>query len=117
MFTDVSLSEVKFYWCADHWSKSLTNAIIYHGKCSVDQYGKNNFLLGNKCIINLLTYENLVIKEEREFYNLKAQKKFWALNLQDPVVLKVDNAIHWISIYPVDSAIGFPNTYSLDLVI
>ena len=27
--------------------------------------------------------------------------------LQAPVVRKVDNAIHWISYYPVDSAIGF----------
>ena len=61
MFTDVSLSEVKFYWCTDHWSKSLTDAIIYYGKCSVDHYGKNNFLLGNKCIINLLTHSLLEI--------------------------------------------------------
>ena len=28
-----------------------------------------------------------------------------------PVVQKVDNAIHWINHYPLDSAIGFPNTY------
>ena len=31
-----------------------------------------------------------------------------------PVVQKVDNAIRWINLYPVDSAIGFPNTFSLD---
>ena len=30
------------------------------------------------------------------------------------VVLKVDNTIHWINLYPVDNAIAFPNTYSLD---
>ena len=24
------------------------------------------------------------------------------------------NAIHWINLYPVDSAVGFPNTYPLD---
>ena len=29
-----------------------------------------------------------------------------------PVFQKVDNAIHWL--YPVDSGIGFPNTYPLD---
>ena len=31
-----------------------------------------------------------------------------------PVVQKVDSAIHWIKIYPVNNAIGFPNTYLLD---
>ena len=30
------------------------------------------------------------------------------------VVQKVDNAIHHTTLYPVDSAIGFPNTYPLD---
>ena len=30
---------------------------------------------------------------------------------QAPVVQKVDNAIQWINHYPVDDAIGFPNTY------
>ena len=33
---------------------------------------------------------------------------------QAPVVQKVDNTIHWINHCPLDSAIGFPNTYSLD---
>ena len=31
-----------------------------------------------------------------------------------PVVQKVDNAIHQLNHYPLESAIGFPNTYSLD---
>ena len=31
-----------------------------------------------------------------------------------PVVQKVDNAIHWINHYPLESAIGFPNTYPWD---
>ena len=33
---------------------------------------------------------------------------------QAPVVQTLDSAIHRIKIYPVDSAIGFPNTYPLD---
>ena len=33
---------------------------------------------------------------------------------QAPVVQKVDSAIHWLNLYPLDNAIGFPNTYSLD---
>ena len=28
---------------------------------------------------------------------------------QAPVVQMTDNAIHWINLYPLDSAIGFPN--------
>ena len=32
---------------------------------------------------------------------------------QAPVIQKVDNAIHRI-VYPLDSAIAFPNTYPLD---
>ena len=33
---------------------------------------------------------------------------------QAPVVQKVDSAIQRINIYPLDSAIGFPDTYPLD---
>ena len=33
---------------------------------------------------------------------------------QAPTVKKVDNAIHRINLYPVDSAIGFAHTYPLD---
>ena len=33
---------------------------------------------------------------------------------QAPVVQKLDSAIHRINLYPVDNAIGFPNTYPLD---
>ena len=31
-----------------------------------------------------------------------------------PVVQTLDSAIHRINLYPVDSAIGFPNTYPLN---
>ena len=37
-----------------------------------------------------------------------------AINFQVAVVQKVDNVIHWINLYPVNSAIGFPNTYPLE---
>ena len=30
-----------------------------------------------------------------------------------PVVQKVEGTIRWIKLYPVDNAIGFPNTYPL----
>ena len=29
----------------------------------------------------------------------------------DPVVRNVDSAIYWINLCPLDSAIGFPNSY------
>ena len=31
-----------------------------------------------------------------------------------PVIQKVDNAIQWINLYPVDNPNDFPNTYPLD---
>ena len=31
-----------------------------------------------------------------------------------PVVRKVNNAVHWINLYPVDRVIGFPNVYLED---
>ena len=31
-----------------------------------------------------------------------------------PVVQKVDSATHWINHYPLDTAIGFPNTHPLN---
>ena len=30
------------------------------------------------------------------------------------IVQKVDNVINWINLYPLDSTIGFPNTFSVD---
>ena len=35
-------------------------------------------------------------------------------SVQAPVVEKVDSAIPWINLYPVDKAIGFPKMYPLD---
>ena len=72
-------------------------------------------------IINLLTKRiklNLLFNPSYLNSNLALTLGYLnpALNnpAQAPVVQKVDSAIHWISLYPVDSAIGFPNTYLLD---
>ena len=40
--------------------------------------------------------------------------KFKPVNHLAPVVQKVYNTIHRVNRYPVDSAVGFPNTYPLD---
>ena len=42
------------------------------------------------------------------------QSSLIKLEVLAPVVQKVDNAIHRINLYPLDSAIRFPNTYLLD---
>ena len=42
------------------------------------------------------------------------QAKGETFTLLAPVVQKVDNANHWINLYPVDKVIGFPDTYPLD---
>ena len=40
------------------------------------------------------------------------QKKVIRVNIRlVPVVQKLDSAIHRINLYPLDNAIGFPNTY------
>ena len=41
---------------------------------------------------------------------------YWQLNVKEikflaPVVQRLDNAIHWINHYPVDSVVCFVNTY------
>ena len=46
-------------------------------------------------------------------------KSFWNSREREQKTLasvdqKVDTAVHQINLYPVDSAIGFPNTYPLD---
>ena len=47
----------------------------------------------------------------------RPQKGRRKLSRLAPVFQKVDNGIHCISNYPLDSAIGLPNTYPLDMVI
>ena len=39
---------------------------------------------------------------------------FFPVADQAPVVQQVVSAIHWVNLYPCNSAIGFPSTYSLD---
>ena len=45
--------------------------------------------------------------------SLISPKKIMISKKQAPVVQKVDNAIQWINHYPVNYAIGFPNTYNV----
>ena len=50
-------------------------------------------------------------------YNLWELRMFVSggiANVQALVVRKVDNAIHWINDYPMDSMDCFANTYPLD---
>ena len=45
---------------------------------------------------------------------MQDNKRYIKIRHQEPVVQKVDNDIHRRNLYPVDSAIGFPNTYLLE---
>ena len=38
----------------------------------------------------------------------------YSMVLLAPVVQKVDSAIRWINLFPVDNATSFPNAYPLD---
>ena len=35
--------------------------------------------------------------------------------IQAPAVQKLGSTIYWINLYPVDSAVGFPTTYTVDI--
>ena len=48
------------------------------------------------------------------FHQLSSKNKPIIVKFLAPVVQKVDSAIQRINIYPLDSAIGFPDTYPLD---
>ena len=52
-----------------------------------------------------------------EMFRRNLQSSVWKLHVgahQAPVVRKVDNAIHWMNHYPVDSVVCFANSYPLD---
>ena len=55
---------------------------------------------------------NLYVLLIRSSIQTKAAEQYLSIVL-GPVDQKVDNAIHRIKIYPLDSAIVFPNTYPL----
>ena len=50
----------------------------------------------------------------RRIFVITYQEKFDAEHHQAPVNQKMNGAIHRINHYPLDSAIGFPNTYLRD---
>ena len=40
---------------------------------------------------------------------------FWSVTREEPrptAIQEVDNAIHWMNLYPVDEAIGFHNLFT-----
>ena len=49
---------------------------------------------------------------DREFYESTWNTAI--LKHQAPIVRRLDNAIHWIKLYPVDNAIRFAITYPPD---
>ena len=64
-------------------------------------------------LVNILHYVEAEPVKKRVFSSLFSGHS--DINTTEaPVAEKVDSAIHRINLYPVDSAIGFPNTYSPD---
>ena len=55
---------------------------------------------------------NLYVLLIRSSIQTKAAEQYLSIVL-GPVDQKVDNITHWIDLYPLDSAIVFPNTYPL----
>ena len=67
---------------------------------------KDNLPLGSMsyCLFNYLVYskKKKLITHVLVFVGLA------------PVVRKANSAVHWVNNYPLDGAIGFPNTYPMD---
>ena len=52
--------------------------------------------------------------DKKEGGRRKGEEKGVVTRCHAPVVQKVDNTVHQINLYPLNNAIGFPNTYPLD---
>ena len=70
-----------------------------------------SFFLSNKFFQNAISRK---VSDILLLFLLRVTRGARNPNLQVPVVRKVDNAIHRINHYPVESAIGFPDTYPMD---
>ena len=73
-----------------------------------------SFFLSNKFFQNAISRK---VSDTLHLFLLWVTRGAHNPNLQVPVVLKVDNAIHRINQYPVDSAIGFPDSLIRWMVI
>ena len=62
--------------------------------------------------MNILHYVEAKPVKKRVFSSLFGHSDI--NTTEAPVAEKVDSPIHLINLYPVDSAIGFPNTYLSD---
>jgi len=67
-----------------------------------------------KCKLKLITENGTCQFSEMINLQLSKHPQLTGGTFQAPVVQKVENAIQWINLYPMDSAIGFPNTYPLE---
>ena len=71
---------------------------------------KNKTSVVSKSIMRIQLYVELIISGPFYITPLGGLGK----NQQAPDVQKLENTIHRITLYPVDNAIGFPDTYPLD---
>ena len=67
----------------------------------------------NILIKNIFEEEKSLIVEHDLFWKIVPNWVYFSQG-HAPVVQRLDNAIHWINHYPVDSLVCFVNTYPLD---
>ena len=82
---------------------------------AVLKYGKKKILVN--CFLDEGSNTTYVNEDVVEELGVKGEKELITVNVandQGPVVQRLDNAIHLINHYPVDSVVCFVNTYPLD---
>ena len=87
-----------------------TTVITFHNE---NIYVRHGYCLTQSCQTTWLHVKSREEYEPRLYYQSTVDTECNATG-QAPVVRKVDNAIHWINHYPVDSMVCFVNTYPLD---
>ena len=80
--------------------------------CGFSHHARRKGELARRLFVtDLLT---LFHRKQLKFTILSFKASLLISILQAPVVQRVDIGIHGINLYPVDHAIGFPNTYPQD---
>ena len=112
---------VEFALGFDHflWLQSHGDNLPKGGKTLKDLFLQENVLVnigGWQKSLTVLTVFTLLINPPSQLSLTRATQSLIVLRLksQAPVVRKADSVVHWINNYPLDSAIGFPNTYRMD---
>ena len=103
------ISELHHFKTGKRWFKTLSHTILY--------FHTHHFAISarkkQKLFCSFSNFQAATSKQERTQTNTEILDHYSRIRLNDlaPVVQKLDDAIPEINLYPLDSAIGFPNTY------